>query len=149
MLEEQGDLDRCDVDQAHVVELGFQPQELLALLPEPLQCRRIAQQAMALLDTKGLVLTKLPWATGVENDSRQTGAMTNLGIAVLVSEVLCQNLEESPEVPQEVRTRCRETLAEVLFHRAMANDKAGDKQAADADRQRIRSLGIDPAGNLY
>jgi tetratricopeptide (TPR) repeat protein len=152
ILENLDQPDRCDIDRAHVIELGFDPQTVAGLLPDDSICQPLAMRAIAYLDTRGFILTLLPW-TSPDNliDGISTGkdAVTDLSIAITVSEVLERLLKTSAEVSDEERARFRKTFAAVLHHRVMANRKAGNANAIRLDRKRIESLGFDPDGNLY
>lgn len=152
MLEDLDQTDQCDLDRAQVVELGFEPQLVAELLPDDSVCHALAMRAIAYLDTRALVLTKMPWNDPDELiDGISTGrdAITDLDIAVSVSEVIDHLVRTSSDFSTDEQSRFRKTFAAVLHHRVMANRKAGNSEAVRLDRERIESLGFDPDGNLY
>ena len=152
LLEDLGRLNRCDLDRAQVVELGFEPQAVADLLPDDAVCHWLAMRAIAFLDTRGLVLTKMTW-TDPEDSVAGTltgrDAITDLNIAVAASDVINTLMQKKSEGSQETIARFKKTFAAVLHHRATANRKASNAEAVQADRAKIETLGFDPDGNLY
>ena len=143
---------RCDSDRVQISELGLQPQMVADLLPDDFVCHAMAMRAIAFLDTRALVLTKMPWSDAsqlIDEESTGQDAITDLDIAVTVCEVVDRLLQASKESTEQEFTRLRKVYAAVLHHRAMANRKAGNTDSLQLDRERIESLGFDPDGNLY
>ncbi len=152
MFEDLDQPERCDLDRAQVVELGFEPQLVADLLPDDSVCNALAMRAVAYLDTRGLVLTKMPWSEPddlIDGVSTIKDAIADASIAVTVSEVIDHFVRTSSDFSTDEQNRFRKTFAAVLHHRVMANRKAGNSDAVNSDRQRIESLGYDPDGNLY
>lgn len=152
ILEDLQEPARCDLDRTHVVELGFQPQAVADLLPDDSLCLSVAMRAIAYLDTRGLVLTKMPWSDpGQLVDDVSTGfdAITDFDIAVAVSEVIDRVQQASKESSGQEQEQFRKVFAAILSHRAVAHGKAGRSDLVQPDRDRIEALGFDPDGNLY
>ena len=144
--------DRCDRDRVQVVDLGFEPQLVADMLPEHSVCQPLAMRAVTYLDTRALVLTKMPWTDPNELiDGISTGrdAITDLNIAVAVSEVIDCLMNSATEFSEKEQAGFRKVFAAVLHHRVMANRKAGDTESVALDRTRIESLGFDADGSLY
>ena len=152
LFEDQGDHDRCDSDRVEVSELGLQPQTVVDMLPEDSLCHPMATRAIAYLDTRALVLTKMlsdnPGQV-VEDGLAGSDASTDLDISVVVCEVIDRRIRTLRESTARELEQFRKVYAAVLHHRVMAHRKFGNAELAQADRERIESLGVDPDAYLY
>lgn len=152
LFENLGRHERCDLDRAQVAELGFDPQVVADLMPSDSICQALLVRAIAFLDTRALVLTKMPWSSPdepIDGVSSGRDVLVDLNIAVVASEVFHRALQNLPELSKDELERAKKTFAAVLYHRVMANQKIGDLDSVQSDRDKIRSLGYDPDGNLY
>jgi tetratricopeptide (TPR) repeat protein len=152
LFEDLENHDRCDSDRVEVSELGFQPQTVADMLPEDSLCHPIATRAVAYLDTRALVLTKmLSDDLGRRIDDRLTGsdALADLDISIAVCEVIDRQILKLKESTAQELKQFRKVYAAVLHHRVIAHRKFGNAEQAQSDRERIKSLGVNPDAHVY
>jgi len=176
LAEDLGDIELADHDRRWVRELGFDFDDSLAALPQDRDCLNVLDVAAAFLDTRGFILTLLPWrtlASGSSSDFDAEGrlndktniirsdywsATENLDLAIAAAEVRHAALTNDNlfnhviEPLERVKKRVREsphTLAVLLYHRFLAHKKAGKFDLAAADKKRIEELGFPANCRLF
>ena len=152
MFEDLGFPDRCDSDRVQVTELGLQSQMVADMLPDDFLCHPMATRAIAYLDTRALVLTKMlrdDPSQVTEDKLTLSDSITDLDISVAVCDVIDRRIRTLKESTDWELKRFRKEYVAVLHHRAMAHRKSGNADLALLDRERIKSLGFDPNANLY
>ena len=166
----------ADHDRRWVEKLGFVFDDSLATLPSDAECLNTLDVAAAFLDTRGFILTLLPWRTspvGAANDSYVDSmlnenenivrsdywqATEDLDLAVAAAEVrhaalTHSNLFNNVERPlEEIKRRKHDsphTLAVLLYHRLLAHQKADKSDLAAVDKKRIEALGFPTNCRLF
>jgi len=61
IFEDQGQSKLADLDRLWLEQIGFEPQELYDALPSDTECLAALSQGEAYLDTRGFILTQMPW----------------------------------------------------------------------------------------
>jgi len=124
--------------------------ELAAGLEDAERAAKREPDEAAILDTRGYLLFKL---------GRHDEALKDLDVAVTGAEARLaerlKKLEASPSAVTDVRQAERERksaeteFAVILYHRSLVLDQLDQPEAAAADRDRIRQLGVIPSEELF
>ncbi len=158
----------ADQDRRRIVELGFEFDEIANDLPYRLQCLSTLDTAAAYLDTRGFIYSKLPWkpqateegginfSNPVDSGSFDV-AIEDLNIAVLAAQIhhraLKSDVYNTPDIQMHqikgLKHQSKRTLAVLIYHRLLLNERAGFSEAAEKDRQRIIELGCEPGDHLF
>ncbi len=158
----------CNSDRLRMRDLGFEETELAKSLPNKYRCLDSLQSAMAYLDTRGYLLSLLPWdETGFdqslsEEDPRfrigsYQKALADLNLALASTRMMkaaldggVYNLQEyTPAMVAAMKSSVARTEAVILFHRMKTHRRQRRDAAAQADADEIRQLGFDPDSNLF
>ncbi len=142
ILDDLGQLARCDQDRFEVTEMGIDPDQVVQEFPDDIECLRTLEQAATYLDTRGVVKLK---------QGKLTSANQDFDLAITAIEVLNQSfaggiqnsvMNEGGRFFRE--SRSRELEASVLYHRMQLAEEMDDQEKVDDDRRRIEELGFKP-----
>lgn len=166
--EDLGELDLSNQDRFRIRQLGFEEQPVMDSLPSKYECHTALESAMAYFDTRGFLLSRLPWdETGFLQAARQRDTRFRLGsypsslndfeLALQCTRTLKQALksslynlpEFSPEMIESMQESVGRTEAVIVYHRMLAHQRAGEQELVREDEAAIRALGFDPDSNLY
>ena len=173
IFEDQGQSKLADLDRLWLKRIGFEPEEIYRALPNDSECLAALQTGEAILDTRGFILTQLPWLPSwttpegkvlrMKNDQALTSygsykaAMRDLDIAVAASEITLLafnsgivNRIEIPVQDVQVLKGMQDRMIAVLRnHRREAHLKANQLEAANQDLMRIKELGLEAGPCLF
>ena len=165
MYEDLGRTDLVDADRIQIQELGFKFDKIANDLPYKQGCFSILNISSAYLDTRGYVLSRMPWSDPVDgqfkeldaSESNYEMALEDLNCAVIAAEILNRavnsSLFNSPDIPMReveyMRRNVDRSLAVFFYHRMKLNERAGMTEAAKVDEQKIIELGYQPGDNLF
>lgn len=173
IFEDQNKLELADLDRLWLKRIGYEPQEVYNALPSDDESWEAMNKGDAYLDTRGFVLTQMPWQPTWTTPNGKVipmetkkplatcgsyrGALRDLDIAVAASEIsllaLDSELFNRIEVPIEDVYALKETgtrmVAVLRHHRRQAHLKANQLQAAEQDLIRIKELGFEVGPNLF
>ncbi|NLF70013.1 MAG: hypothetical protein GX575_13285 [Candidatus Anammoximicrobium sp.] len=119
--------------------------ELDEALGNASQALNLAGQDAAILDTRGYIQYRRGDLKAAEAD---------LNLAVTGMELQHKQFEQTRQYTDQREfarqlKKSRKSLAVIRYHRALVYDALGMTKEADADRQRVRELGFDPAPHLF
>jgi len=146
---------------------------LLAARPGDNECLAALLESQNYLDTRGFVLTQLPWQLTwthpsgkvIQMDERRSlvsygsyaRALQDLDIAVTSAEMrllalnsdVFNRMERPVDAIRHYKVSETKVLAVLLSHRREAHLKAGQSEAAERDLLRIQELGFEADSNLF
>lgn len=173
IFEDQGQSKLADLDRLWLKRIGFEPREIYAALPSEAECLAALSTGEAFLDTRGFILTQMPWLpTWTEPDgnvirmeNRQTlisygnysAALRDLDIAVAAAEInllalntdLFNRIEFPVESVHADKPMGARMIAVLRNHRRQAHLKANQLEAAEQDLIRIEELGFKAGPSLF
>ncbi|MEL7497197.1 MAG: hypothetical protein AAFN77_06270 [Planctomycetota bacterium] len=169
--EDLGKSDLVDNDRRLISQLDFDFEQLVAELPTDLACLEVLRRnATVFLDTRGFVTAQLPWQSedvhrwskSLEMDSpgllaSYEMALQDLDLSIAAAELnylavrspLYNRYDYPIEFVEFLKNGFKRTLAVLRYHRMQAHLKAGKKQLAQLDADRIKELGLDPNACLF
>ena len=172
IFEDQGQSELADLDRLWLKRIGFEPQDIYNALPNDIECLTTMRSGAAILDTRGFILTQMPWQTTwtkpngdvirMGSKSRASfgsyrAAMRDLDIAVATAEVrrlafssdIVNRIERSIEEIHASKQEGAQIIAILRNHRRQANLKENQVEAAEQDLLRIKELGFEAGPNLF
>jgi len=162
-----GDLVSCQEDRLEVVELGFDSSEIVTQFPAEKYAIKLLDSAGAYLDTRGFIGGLLPWVDEeslVDAESKQRNFVSHhkstvrdMNVAILCYETnrksfrssLRNSIEELALNNPESQKSLKRQEAVLLYHRQIIHERAGNLELAEADAEKIRSLGFEPGIGLF
>ena len=172
MLEAQGQTELADLDRLWLKQIGVQPQGVYNKLPSDMECMAALSDVEAILDTRGYILTQLPWLPTWTHPSgnvmklKDQGAeitygnyefaIHDLDLAITAAEIrlmvlssdAVNRIEYSIKSIRGDKANGAKLLAILRDHRRQAHLKANQIEAAQRDQERIEELGFED-GNLF
>ena len=173
IFEDQGQSELADLDRLWLKRIGYEPSEIYKALPSDIECLAALHNGGAMLDTRGFILTQMPWLptwtipTGavfpMTNKNTSTsygsykGAMRDFDIAVAAAEIrllalnstLANRIEFPAEHVQPLKMMEARMIAVLRNHRRQALLKAKQLDAAQQDLLRIKELGYEAGPSLF
>lgn len=173
ILESQGQTELADLDRLWLKQIGVKPTDIYNSLPTDLECMWALANSQAILDTRGYILTELPWQpawtlpNGVvmrleDRTSEITYgsyelALNDLDLAIAAAEVqllalnsdAVNRIEYAIEDIRRYKVNGRKLILILRDHRRRTHLKAGQVEAAQRDQERIEELGLKAGGNLF
>ena len=179
IFEAKGQPELADLDRLWLRRIGHEAEEIYPVLPSDRECLFAMQAGEAILDTRGFILTQMPWqptmtiVTGkvIRLEDRKTlvsygsykQALRDLDIAVAASEIRLEafdsDLLNRIEIPvpnvldlkdiDALKAMEARMIAVLRKHRRQAHLKAKQTEAADQDLLRIKELGFEDDSNLF
>ena len=173
ILEDQGQFELADLDRLWLKRINYQPEELYNRLPGDNECLAALLESQNYLDTRGFVLTQLPWQPTWTHPSGKVTrmfdrkslvsygsyarALHDLDIAVTSAEMrllalnsdVFNRMERPVDAIRHYKVSETKVLAVLLSHRREAHLKAGQSEAAERDLLRIQELGFEADSNLF
>lgn len=174
VLEDLGQLESCDQDRNRIEELGSDFEKASIELPEDFECLSTLEYASAFLDTRGFILSRLPWKNPDSGEieipdsfdskanlpvviSDYLKAMDDLNTAVLAAQIhrkaLESSLYNSAEIPvariKQMKLASKHTVAVLLNHRMELYRRFGSDELAEADQEQIIELGFKAGACLF
>ena len=170
ILDSLGQTDLADLDRLWLKRIGDKPQRAYNSLPTDGECMSALADVQAIMDTRGYVLTQLPWqpiwtepdGTVIQLEDRYLItygsyelALQDLDLAIAAAEVrllalnsdAVNRVEYSIESIREKKSHGAKLVAILREHRRQAHLKAGQIEAAQHDQERIEELGV--GDNLF
>lgn len=155
----------ANADRLRIRDLDYDADQLAEKLPNKFACLDLLSDATTYLDTRGYILGLLPWDDIAWEDlnldtdspvriSSYREAMSDLDMAVSAAKTIRIAIDGSfYNVPEfsvaDVKRIYRQMTrieAVLRYHRSQIAERAGKTDRSERDRQEIRLLGFDPAG---
>ena len=175
IFEDQGQTELADLDRLWIERIGFQQKNVYSNLPSDDECLTTLAAGQAMLDTRGFILTQMPWrptwhdSNGItvrvaeQNNGITYGsynsALRDLDIAVAASETRLLALSsdlvnridfrQKSEDMNAVKAMEARMVAVLRNHRRQAHLKAKQFEAAEQDLLRIKELGYEAGPSLF
>jgi tetratricopeptide (TPR) repeat protein len=164
-----GNLRQCQSDREWVVRFGLDADEIAADFPPEKATVLELLTASTYLDTRGFVMSRLPWVKESELESMPRSqqnfngsyesAIRDLNVAILCSRVWLKsfesreyNLHNSVEFFEDKPTvikNAKRTIAVLLNHRMELHLRRGDSDLAEIDEKEICEYGFEPGPELF
>ena len=180
IFEDKGEFELADLDRLWLKRIGFtSPQVVYDVLPSDVDCWVAMQGGEAMLDTRGFILTQMPWQltwtepngtvlwlkdtkTKISYGSYDR-ALRDLNIAIAAAEIrllaLDSDIVNRIDFPHDcmrdsadvkvIKMMAARTVAVLRNHRRQAHLKANQTEAAEQDLLRIKELGFEAGQSLF
>lgn len=173
MFDDKGQTELADLDRLWIKQVGEQPQKVYGTLPSDRECLSALSEIQAIIDTRGYILTQLPWQptwthpsgvvmkiedrTSLITYGSYERALKDLDLAVVAAEVRLLVLDSDavnwieypPERIPADKANGAKLIAILRNHRRQAHLKANQVEAAQRDQERIEELDLKAGENLF